>query len=109
MEIEYDEWLLWKESRRHVLDNPDGHRGKRGHPNMELSPFWAPQDLSPGDFLQQLESSEHLKWRISARCRSREGQPQGFLSGGEETGVGGAWGGRSRCAGCWAEGWLMLR
>lgn len=42
---------------------------------MGLSSFWAPQDLSPGDLLQQLESSEHLKWRISARCRSREAAP----------------------------------
>ena len=43
---------------------------------MGLSPFWAPQDLSPGALLQQLESSEHLNWRISARCRSREGSPR---------------------------------
>ena len=32
MENECDEWLLGKESRCHVLDNPDGHQGQRDTP-----------------------------------------------------------------------------
>lgn len=68
-----------------------------GHPNTRLGT----QGLRPGAPLRQLKSSGLSNRRISARCRSRKGQLQGFLSGGEDAGAGRVVGGLARLRDGW--------